>query len=189
MENKFIALAYKLYTIDEGERDLAEEATTQRPFIFISGLGMALEAFEQQVVALQAGDKFDFTLSVDQAYGPYDEEYVIDIPKSAFMINGKFDSQHVVKDAVLPLQSNEGERFNGVVVEVKDDVVVIDLNHPMAGCELHFVGEVLENREASPQEYSQAVNMLSGGGCGGGCGSCGGCGSEGGCHCEGNCDC
>ena len=118
-----------------------------------------------------------------------DDEYVIDIPKSAFMINGKFDSQHVVKDAVLPLQSNEGERFNGVVVEVKDDVVVIDLNHPMAGCELHFVGEVLENREASPQEYSQAVNMLSGGGCGGGCGSCGGCGSEGGCHCEGNCDC
>ena len=45
MENKFITVAYKLYTIDEGERDFAEEATAQQPFAFISGLGMTLDDF------------------------------------------------------------------------------------------------------------------------------------------------
>ena len=77
MENKFITVAYKLYTIDEGERDFAEEATAQQPFAFISGLGMTLDDFEKQIASLNTGDTFDFTLSVDQAYGPYSDDYVI----------------------------------------------------------------------------------------------------------------
>lgn len=191
MENKIITVAYKLYTIDEGERDFAEEATAQQPFTFISGLGMTLDDFEKQIAPLKTGDAFDFTLSVEQAYGPYSDEYVIELPKDCFLVNGKFDSEHVVPDAVLPLQNNEGQRFNGVVLEVKEDAVVMDLNHPMAGCELNFVGHVVESREATPEEYSRAVSMMTGG-CGGGCGSCGGCGGEsngcGSCNCDGNCD-
>ena len=152
MENKFITVAYKLYTIDEGERDFAEEATAQQPFAFISGLGMTLDDFEKQIASLNTGDTFDFTLSVDQAYGPYSDDYVIELPKDCFLVNGKFDSEHVVPDAVLPLQNSEGQRFNGVVLEVKEDAVVMDLNHPMAGCELNFVGHVVESREATPEE-------------------------------------
>ena len=43
-ENKYITVTYKLYAIEDGEKDFTEEATTEHPFQFISGLGLSLEA-------------------------------------------------------------------------------------------------------------------------------------------------
>ena len=61
-QNKYIALAYKLYSVEDGETELLEEATTDRPFIFISHMGATLPVFEENIVALQTGDAFDFTI-------------------------------------------------------------------------------------------------------------------------------
>lgn len=131
VENKYITLAYKLYSIENGEKEFTEEAPAEHPFQFISGLGLTLEAFESQVKDLKKGDKFDFTIKAEEAYGEYDEEHVIDLPKNIFEIEGKFDSERVVEGAVIPLMTSEGQRINGSVVEVKDDVVVMDMNHPL----------------------------------------------------------
>ena len=177
VENKYITLAYKLYTIENGEKEFTEEAPAEHPFQFISGLGLTLESFENQVKDLNKGDKFDFTIKAEEAYGEYDEEHVIDLPKNIFEIEGKFDSERVVEGAVIPLMTSEGQRINGSVVEVKDDVVVMDMNHPLAGCDLNFVGEITENRPATKDELSEMARMMSGGGCGGGC-NCGDCSSE-----------
>ena len=76
-------------------------------------------------------------------------------PKTIFEIEGKFDSERVVEGAVIPLMTSEGQRINGSVVEVKDDVVVMDMNHPLAGCDLNFVGEITENRPATNDELSE----------------------------------
>ena len=62
VENKYITVAYKLYSIENGEKDFEEEAPVEHPFQFISGLGMTLEPFEAQIKDLQIGDKFDFTI-------------------------------------------------------------------------------------------------------------------------------
>ena len=189
-ENKYITVAYKLYTVEDGEKEFTEEAPAAHPFQFISGLGMTLEAFESQLNTLNQGDKFDFTLTPEEAYGDYNEEHVIDLPKEIFLIDGKFDNEHVVEGAVVPLMTNDGQRINGSVVEVKEDVVVMDMNHPLAGCSLNFVGEVITNREATSAEITEAIQMMSGG-CGGSCGGCGGgcadgdCGDS--CGCEGGC--
>ena len=51
-ENKYITVAYKLYTTEDGKRDLVEETAAEHPFQFISGLGTTLEAFESQIVNL-----------------------------------------------------------------------------------------------------------------------------------------
>ena len=179
VENKYITLAYKLYSIENGEKEFTEEAPAEHPFQFISGLGLTLEAFESQVKDLKKGDKFDFTIKAEEAYGEYDEEHVIDLPKNIFEIEGKFDSARVVEGAVIPLMTSEGQRINGSVVEVKDDVVVMDMNHPLAGCDLNFVGEVTENRPATNDELAEMARMMSGGGCSGGCNGgcdCGDCG-------------
>ena len=179
VENKYITLAYKLYSIENGEKEFTEEAPAEHPFQFISGLGLTLEAFESQVKDLKTGDKFDFTIKAEEAYGEYDEEHVIDLPKNIFEIEGKFDSERAVEGAVIPLMTSEGKRINGSVVEVKDDVVVMDMNHPLAGCDLNFVGEVTENRPATNDELAEMARMMSGGGCGGGCNGgcdCGDCG-------------
>ncbi|MBP8728147.1 MAG: FKBP-type peptidyl-prolyl cis-trans isomerase, partial [Bacteroides sp.] len=162
VENKYITLAYKLYTIENGEKEFTEEAPAEHPFQFISGLGLTLESFENQVKDLNKGDKFDFTIKAEEAYGEYDEEHVIDLPKNIFEIEGKFDSERVVEGAVIPLMTSEGQRINGSVVEVKDDVVVMDMNHPLAGCDLNFVGEITENRPATNDELSEMARMMSG---------------------------
>ena len=156
-ENKYITVAYKMYMVEDGVKDFGEEAPVEHPFQFISGMGLTLDAFENQVKGLAEGDTFDFTIPCAEAYGEYDEEHVIELPKSVFLIDGKFDDEHV-------------------------NVVVMDMNHPLAGCDLNFVGQVVTSRPATNEEIAEMTRMLSGG-CGGGCEGCGGgCGD--GCCCE-----
>lgn len=186
--HKYITVAYSLYTDNsEGVHELVEQAPVEHPFQFITELGVALEAFEAKLKDLNAGDEFDFTLSVDEAYGPYEQEHVIELPKSTFMLNGRFQKDVIFEGAVIPLVNADGNRFQGLVLEVKDEVVIIDLNHPLAGKELHFKGSVVTSREATDAEVTNLIKLMSGeGGCGCGCGCDGGC--DGGCDSEG-CGC
>ena len=166
------------------ERELIEEATEERPFQFISALGMTLDAFEAQIAPLAPGAEFDIKLSTEDAYGPFVPEAVQKVPASIFMINGKIDKRYIYEGAVVPLQNADGERFNGTITEITDTEITVDLNHPLAGKKLNFVGKVIESREATNQEIQDALNDLTGSGCSGGCGGCsGGCGSDcGGCE-------
>lgn len=180
VENKYITVAYRLYTMENGEKELFEEAKAEHPFQFISGLGTTLEDFETQVSDLAKGDKFEFTIVADRAYGAYDEQHVIELPKHIFEIDGKFDNEHIKEGNIVPLMTSDGQRVNASVVEIKPDVVVVDLNHPLAGADLIFEGEVIENRPATNEEIQELVKMMSGEGCGCGCDSCGsGCGDHG----------
>lgn len=115
--NKYITVAYDLYTTEDGERDLVEQATAERPFQFISGLGTTLDSFESQVAGLATGDKFEFTLTAEEAYGEYVDEHVIELPKHVFEIDGKFDSERIFAGNPIPLMDSEGNRLNGTVVK------------------------------------------------------------------------
>ena len=72
------------------------------------------------------------------------------------------------------------------VVNITEDKVTVDLNHPLAGCALNFVGKVDESRQATEEEVTAMIRRLSGEGCGCGCHDCGGgnCGGD----CGGDCD-
>ena len=111
VENKYITVAYKLYTIEDGEKDLVEEAKAENPFQFISGLGTTLEAFESQIASLNKGDKFEFIIPSQEAYGEYNEEHVLDLPRHIFEIDGKFDSERIYEGSVVPLMDAEGHRM------------------------------------------------------------------------------
>jgi len=187
--NKYITVAYKLYAVEDGEKDFVEEAPVEHPFQFISGLGTTLEAFETEIGALKAGDKFEFTIPAEDAYGEYFEDHVIDLPKDIFVVDGRFDSEMIQEGKMVPLMNADGQRLNGTVQEVKDDIVVMDMNHPLAGADLLFIGEVVTTREATTEEIQGMINMMSGEGCS--CDSCGdGCGDEGcGGHDHSGCGC
>ena len=166
--NKSVSAEYELYVDgeNEGELELMEKATTQQPLTFIYGVGMMLPKFEEYLFGLQDGDSFDFTLNNEEAYGPYEDENVIDLDRTIFEVDGKLDEEMVFEGNVVPLMDSEGHRFNAQVVSVTDTQVKVDLNHPLAGETLHFKGKVLEVREATEKELA----ALTGGGCG--CGSC-----------------
>lgn len=185
--NKYIKVCYSLYTIsDEGKQDLVERATETHPFQFISGMGVALDAFEQHVADLEQGEEFNFVLSQDDAYGPYEQEHVLDLQKEMFCIDGHFDAQNIYPGAFVPLMNEDGNHFQGKIVEVGATTVKVDLNHPLAGQTLQFKGRVIESREATNKEIEGLLNLMSGEGCG--CEDCN-CGNH---HHEGkdgNCGC
>lgn len=176
--HKYVSVAYELYTDNEkGIHELVEKAPAEHPFQFISGMGVTLDAFEEKLLALAEGDTFNFVLKQDEAYGPYEEDHVIELPKDTFVINGKFDKDMVYPGAVLPMMNADGNRLQGIVLDVKDNVVEMDFNHPLAGKDLHFKGHVVTHRDATDEEIKSLIQMLSGEG------GCGGCGGE----CDGNC--
>ncbi len=190
-KNKFIKVSYALYDTSkpgDGNEVLIERTTDERPFIFISGMGVTLPAFEAQIVNMAQGEEFDFELDPEQAYGLHYDERVVDLDKNIFTINGQFDAQHVKVGAILPLQNEDGNRFNGIVLAISDDKVKIDLNHPLSGRKLNFCGEILETREATAEEIAKMAQLISGegGGCNGGCENCGGDCKEGDCK-DGGC--
>ncbi|MDR3253264.1 MAG: FKBP-type peptidyl-prolyl cis-trans isomerase [Tannerella sp.] len=184
-KNKFVAVEYDLHVGDEGEdRILMESATRERPLQFIYGSGSMIEAFEEQIAKLEQGAKFEFSLKPENAYGEYVEDHVVELPRKIFEVEGKFDAEYVKEGATLPMRSAEGGMFNGSVLEVRDDVVVMDFNHPLAGETLHFKGEVLDVHNPTEEEID-AINKSLGGGCGCGCGCEEDCESE---DCECGCD-
>ena len=182
-KNKYISVMYKLYTsASDGKKELIEETADGDPFVFVSALGMTLDAFESHIVPLNVGEAFDFTLPPADAYGEYEPTGKQAVPRNIFEINGKLDSRFIYEGAVVPLASPDGARFNGTIVEIGKDTVTVDINHPLAGKSLNFVGSVIESREATNDEVRDALNQITG--CGGGCGGCGGgscdgCGSKG----------
>ena len=185
--NKFVAVTYDLYVGEGEERELMEKATREVPLKFIYGTGSMIQAFEDALMGLESGAAFDFTITPENAYGEYNEDYVLDLPKNIFEVDGKFDSEMIQEGNTVPMMDSNGNRMNGSVFEVRYDVVVMDFNHPLAGETLHFKGEVIDVHEPTAEEI--AAMTAPAGGCGCGCDSCGGgCGDHehgDGCGCSG----
>jgi FKBP-type peptidyl-prolyl cis-trans isomerase SlyD len=145
-----VSLTYDLYVNQEnGTEALVESATLEQPLTFLYGAGQMLPKFEEHLSPLSTGDSFDFKLAAEDAYGEYSDEAVASLPKDMFA-----GTEIPEIGAVLPLQDNQGNRFQGQVVSVAEDSVIVDLNHPMAGQELHFKGNIVNVRPANPEELS-----------------------------------
>ncbi len=174
--NKFVSLAFDLNVGEGDDRELMDQMTVENPMNFIYGMGMMPEAFENHIKGLQPGDTFSITLTPEEGYGEA-EEYQ-ELPKDIFEVEGKFDTERIFEGAVLPMMDSQGTRYQGLVIEIKDDMVVMDFNHPLAGETLHFDGSIVDVHEPTAEE----IAALTTGGCGDGCSSDGCGGGCGGCH-------
>jgi FKBP-type peptidyl-prolyl cis-trans isomerase SlyD len=167
-ENRMVTLTYDLH-IDDKEGELIEQATAENPLKFLYGAGMMLPRFESSLTGLKAGEAFEINLMSRDAYGEVDENAVVDLPKSVFLINGEFDSELIYEGNSVPMMSSNGQRLNGLVLEVTENSVKMDFNHPLAGEDLYFKGTVLSVVQPTEEEIAQFTQ----GGCGCGSGSCG----------------
>ena len=147
--NHVVSLTYDLYSPKDGTEALVESATQEQPLTFLFGVGQMLPKFEENLSTLSTGDNYDFTISAADGYGEHDENAVANLPKDMF--NGA-DLPEI--GSILPLQDNNGNRFQGQVVSIAEDSIIVDLNHPMAGQILHFKGEILNVRPATPEELA-----------------------------------
>ena len=175
-KNKMVSLTYDL-RIEGANGELIEQATAEKPLNFVYGAGLMMPKFEALLEGLEQGNDFNINLSCDEAYGQIDENAIVDLPKHLFLVEGKFDDEIIKVGNTVPMMSASGQRMNGLVLEITDENVKMDFNHPLAGEDLFFKGKVLEVREATDEEIAATVQ----GGCG--CGSGGSC-NDGGCGCE-----
>lgn len=151
-ENKVVRLTYELR--ENGNTEIIEKTDAEQPFTFLYGVGGLLPEFEENLSGLKKGDSFDFAILTDNAYGPIDPNAVAEIPKEAFMVDGKLQEDMLQVGSVLPMRDNEGNFLQGTIVDLKDDAVIMDFNHPLAGKDLHFKGVIVEVREATADELS-----------------------------------
>ncbi len=151
-----VSLTYELRVNDteNNEPELVEKVESDQPLVFLYGTGNMLEKFEQKLEGLKQGDSFSFSLKPDEGYGDLDEEAVVRLPLQIFEVDGKLDTEMVKEGNTLPMMDQDGNQMQGRVMEVADDSVVMDFNHPLAGMNMHFDGKVVHIREATLEELT-----------------------------------
>jgi len=193
-KDSVVSISYEL-KLPKKNNEIVETVNNNNPLVFILGHGNLLPKFESNLTGLNIGDKFDFMLKSEEAYGIISADAIVDLPKTVFMVEGEINEDILVLDNIIPMMDQGGNRFNGRVIELSDTNVKMDFNHPLAGEDLHFKGEVVEVREATSEELEHG-HIHAGGSCGDGscgCGSSCDCEDEasmsGGCGCDSGCGC
>ena len=148
--NQVVSLNYTLHTIEaDGEKVFVEQSNAQEPLTFLFGKGMMIPKFETEIEGLQAGDKKSFVIAPEEGYGPRVEDAVAQLPLEVFKESGL-----PPVGAMLPLTDDAGNQFRATVTEVTAELVIADLNPPMAGKTLNFDVEILNVRPATAEELS-----------------------------------
>jgi len=180
-KNSAVSIVYELRSGSQ-EGEIVEALSPENPLTFIFGTGGLLPKFEENLIGLTSGDNFEFLLNPEDAYGPVVESAVVHVPKNIFEVDGKTDENMLKVGNMVPMMDAEGRRMNGKILTIDAEAVQMDFNHPMAGNNLFFKGEVTEVREATEEELNHGHSHGDGGcGCGSGSG-------EGSCDDKGSCD-
>jgi len=179
-KDRVVSLIYELRK-DNATGEVIEKIDAKSALQFVFGSGMLLKDFESNISGLKVGNSFQFPLTSAQAYGEYNQEAKVEMPIDVFKDEkGKVNNSLLVVGTFIPMQDGQGNMYNGKVLEVTDSTVQIDFNHPLAGQNLHFSGEVIEVREASAEELQHGHVHGSHGCEDDSCETSGGCGC--GCH-------
>lgn len=152
--NARVVLGYELHDEDDDIVD-ASDAEDGAPIVYVQGYGMLVPGLERQLLGLAVGDKRDITVTAEEGFGGYDEDLVMEIDR-ADVPNPK----EVAVGDELVAESADDEEAVMRVVDVTDDAVVLDGNHPLAGQTLVYKIEVLEVRAATEEEIRAAADSF-----------------------------
>lgn len=116
-----------------------DSSVGREPLAFTVGAGQMIKGFDSAIPGMEPGEKKTITIAPEDAYGPVNEEAIIEFAKSNIP-----DSMPIEVGMQLQLQTPTGQPVPVVVKEIKDDVVILDANHRLAGEELIFDIELVE---------------------------------------------
>jgi len=137
---------------EDGEVLDDSSASDGQPLRYVHGYGMLVPGLEKRLEGLAEGAQADLVVPPEEAYGLHDEELV-------FSVDRKEAPQAEEGDEVV-LEDDDGDEAVARVVEVGDDELVVDGNHPLAGLTLRYRVRVREVREASPEEIARAASAF-----------------------------
>jgi len=140
----YVKIGYTVRVVDgpvlkgAGEREVMD---------FVTGYGHVVPGLERRLVGHGADEKLSFTVPADEAFGQRHEELVIEKSKADFHFPPGFEPYPGME---LPLVTRGSDAPDTVIIrEVRQDSIVIDLNHPLAGLALQYDLEIIEARPAS----------------------------------------
>jgi len=150
-KNKVVSLHYRLRK-DNAKGELIEETYNAQALTFLYGVGGMIPKFEAEIAGLKEKDNFSFGIEAKDSYGEFDESAIVDLDINIFKVDGKLDENAIKVGAMVPMKNAEGHRIDGKVNAITESHVKMDFNHPLAGQNLHFEGEIVELRDATEEE-------------------------------------
>ncbi len=149
-ENRVGSIAYKLTV----ENKIEEIITPEDAIEYLHGAENLIEGLEEALEGKAEGDSFAVTIAPDKGYGDYDEEDVDTVPINEFGM----DVSDVQVGEELELWNDEDEElFEAIVLEVTDQYIKLDFNHPLAGKTLNYEIQVIDVRNATQEEIDMGV--------------------------------
>lgn len=136
------------YSVRNPEGQLLESTSGGNPAVYLHGRGSIVRGLESKMRGKTAGEKFSATIAPEHAYGMYDPSARRRIPIKHLVRPGRLD-----RGRVVTVNARQGQ-LRGVVLKVGKFNVDVDFNHPLAGLTLVFDVEVLDVRDAAPEELA-----------------------------------
>jgi len=127
------------YSITLNDGTVADSNFGEQPLDFVMGDGTLIEGLELALYGLKQGDKQDVGIDPMYAFGMPDEAAIQDLPRSDFP-----DTLKLEPGLIMAFATPEGEDIPASILEVGDETVKVDFNHPLAGHEIRFVVEMVE---------------------------------------------
>lgn len=142
------------YSLKNKENELIDSTEGREPIAYVHGYNYLIEGLEKAMEGKEIGNEFQLNISVEEAYGEYDQDLVYVVPPSDF--------EGAIEELTPGLQvevnvGENGEKAIALVTKVDEKEVVLDLNHPLAGEELNFDVKVVDVRQASKEEVDQGM--------------------------------
>lgn len=116
-----------------------DSSVGRTPLEFTVGAGQMIKGFDTGVEGMAIGEKKVINISPEEGYGPTNPEAIIEFPREQVPQDMKLEP-----GMELTLQNQHGHPVPVVVIEVKDDVIILDANHSLAGKDLVFDIELVE---------------------------------------------
>jgi FKBP-type peptidyl-prolyl cis-trans isomerase SlyD len=134
------------YTLTDEQGEVLDSSQGTDPMAYIHGMGNIISGLEEALTGRKVGDRFKVSVPPEEAYGVRDDDLIQNVPKSAFE-----GVAEILPGMQFRAESSEGMQLV-TVIDVEDDMVMLDGNHPMAGMTLNFDVEVTDVRDATEEE-------------------------------------
>ncbi|NRD73106.1 peptidylprolyl isomerase [Shewanella sp. VB17] len=136
------------YRLSDEKGLVIEDSFEGEPMLYLHGTENMIPGLENELEGKVSGDKLNVTVDQEHGYGPYHDGLRQEVPVTAFG-----DTQDISPGMRFIAETEMGQR-PVQVIEIKDDVIVVDGNHPLAGQSLNFIVEVIDVREATAEEIA-----------------------------------
>lgn len=148
------------------EGEIIDSSEPGDPLEFIQGFENIIAGLEKAIDGLSIGDSKEVFVKAADAYGEYDPDGFIEVPKAEF-------PEDIPMEVGLEISvtNDDGEEMSAFIEEVSLESITLNFNHPLAGKDLNFKIKIVGIREATPEELEHGHVHSEG------------------CDCDGDCDC